>query len=141
MALSDQLTDLAGRTKQLEDSAAAAREMNRTKLEQERDKLHSAVENDAQNVRSSAQAGMSELGSWWAETTGKLEQQRAAMRAKIDQHRSEQKVEKAERNASDAENYAADMVSFAAYAIDAAEYAVIDATIARSQADDLAATS
>jgi len=36
MALSDQLTDLAGRTKQLEESAAAAKEKNRTKLEQDR---------------------------------------------------------------------------------------------------------
>ncbi len=35
MALSDQLTDLAGRTKQLDDSAAAAREKDRTKLEED----------------------------------------------------------------------------------------------------------
>jgi len=34
MALSDQLTDLAGRTKQLDDSAAA-REKDRTKLEED----------------------------------------------------------------------------------------------------------
>jgi len=35
MALSDQLTDLARRTKQLDDSAAAAREKDRTKLEED----------------------------------------------------------------------------------------------------------
>jgi hypothetical protein len=141
MALSDQLTDLAGRTKHLEDSAAAAREKNRTKLEQDREKLHSAVQQDAQSVRSSAEAAKSESASWWAGTTDKLEQQRGAMRAKIDERRSERKVEKAERNASDAEGYAADMVSFAAYAIDAAEYAVVDAAIARGEADDLTAAS
>jgi hypothetical protein len=50
MALPDQLTDLAGRTKQLEDSAAAATENNRTKLEQDREKLHSAVQKDTQSV-------------------------------------------------------------------------------------------
>jgi hypothetical protein len=50
MALPDQLTDLGGRTKQLEDSAAAATEKNRTKLEQDREKLHSAVQKDAQSV-------------------------------------------------------------------------------------------
>jgi len=141
MALSDQLTDLAGRTKQLEASASAAREKNRVKLVQDREKLHSTVQKDAQSARSSAEAAKSELASWWADTTEKLEQQRTAMRAKIDLRRTERKVDKAERNASDAEDYAADMVSIAAYAIDAAEYAVVDAAIARGEADDLAAAS
>lgn len=44
MALSDQLTDLAGRTQRLKDAAAAAEARDRAMLEQEREKLHSAME-------------------------------------------------------------------------------------------------
>jgi hypothetical protein len=139
MALSDQLTDLASRTKKLEDAAAAARAKNRAKLEQDREKLHSTMTSEAKSIKSSADKAGTDVSSWWAETTARMEQQRADLRAKVDQRRAERQVAKAERNAADAEDYAADMVSWAAYALDSAEYAVIDATIARSEADELAA--
>src|SRR5437764_14298230 len=49
MALSDQLTDLANRTRQLEDAAATTRAKDRTKLEEQREKLQSKVKTEAQN--------------------------------------------------------------------------------------------
>ena len=134
-------TDLAGRTKRLEDAAAAAEARNRTILEREREKLHSAMEKEAKDLQSSAAATRTEARSWWAETTTHIEQGRAQLRAEIDQRRAERKLEKAKRNADDAEDYAAGLVSLAAYVIDAAEYAVVDAAIARGEADELAATS
>jgi hypothetical protein len=139
MPLSDQLTDLAGRTKRLEDTAAAAEARNRSMLEQECEKLHSAMEKEAKDLQSSAKATQTEARSWWAETTAHMEQRRAQLRAELDQRRAEQKLEKANRNADDAEDYAAGLVTLAAYVIDAAEYAVVDAAIARGEADELAA--
>jgi len=141
MALSDQLTDLAGRTKRLEDAAAAADARNRAMLEQEKEKLHSSMEKEAKDLRSSANATRSEAHTWWAEMSVHIEERRAKMRVDIDQRRAERKVDKAQRNADDAEDYAAGLVSLAAYVIDAAEYAVVDAALARGEADELAGTS
>jgi len=139
MALSDQLTDLAARTKQLEDAAAAADAKNRAMLEQEREKLHSNMQKEAKDLQSTADRAGAEAHSWWADVTARMEQRRAELRAKVEERHAERKVEQAQRNADDAEDYASGLVSMAAYVIDAAEYAVVDATIARSEADALVA--
>jgi hypothetical protein len=141
MALSDQLMDLAGRTKRLEDSAAAAQARNRAKLEEKQEKLHSTLSAEAQDLNSSTTEAGTEVRSWWADTTANIEQWRAGLEAKRAERKAERKVEKAERDAEDAEDYAASLVSYAAYAIDAAEYAVVDAAIARGDADELAAAN
>ena len=139
MALSDQLTDLASRTRRLEDSAADVKAQNRAKLEQERERLHSAMQSTAQNVRSSASEARANGRSWWEDVTTRIDQRRAELRAKLEQRRAERQVERAQRNAAEAEEYAADMVSLAVYAIDEAEYAVVDAAIAQAEADALLA--
>jgi hypothetical protein len=54
MAISDQLTELAARTKRLEDTAAAAQEPDRAELEKERENLHSSIEADARKIKSDA---------------------------------------------------------------------------------------
>ena len=54
MAICDQLTDLAARTRRLEDTAAATQEQDRAELEKRRENLHSAIEADARNIKSDA---------------------------------------------------------------------------------------
>jgi hypothetical protein len=137
MALSDQLTDLAHRTRQLEDTASAAEAQNRAKLEKERDKLHSEMQTEAKQIQSKAKEGKSDAQTWWAGVTVQAEKQRNDLHQKIEERKAERKVDKAMRHADDAESYAVNMIQVAAYCIDAAEYAVADAVIARSQADDL----
>ena len=139
MALSDQLTDLANRTKQLEDSAAAAREQDRKKLEKQRDELNASMQKQAQKIKTDAQDAGAQVRSWWTDTTDRIEEQRAQLRAKMDQSKAERQAKKADRDAADAEKYAANLIGLAAYVTDAAEYAVIDASIARSEADAIAA--
>ncbi len=139
MALSDRLTDLASRTKDLEDAAAATRAKDHAKLEHQRNQLHSKLTTEAQNIQSSADKAQAGARSWWTDTTARFEQQRNELRAKMDQQRAERKVDRAQHNADDAEAYAADMISWAEYAIDSAEYAVVDAVIARDEANDLVA--
>jgi DNA repair exonuclease SbcCD ATPase subunit len=141
MALSDQLTDLAARTKKLEDTAAATRAKDRAQLEQERERLNSNMEAQAQRIQSSVDQAQADAQGWWTDTTRRFEQRRADVRATIDQQKAERKLDRAQHNADDWEQYAADTVSWAAYAVDAAEYAVIEAAIARKAADDLVAGS
>lgn len=138
MALSDKLTELAGRVKELEDTAAATRAKNRAKLEQQREQLNSKMKTQAQNIQSSATKAKGEARSWWTDTTVQFEEQRAKARAKMEQQKANFKSDKAEADAEDAEDYAADMIDWANYAIDSAEYAVVDAVIAREKADSLA---
>jgi DNA repair exonuclease SbcCD ATPase subunit len=141
MALSDQLTDLAARTKKLEDTAAATRAKNRAQLEQDRERLNSNMEAQAQRIQSSVDQAQAGAQGWWTDTTKRFEQRRAEVRAKIDQQKAERKLDRAQHNADAWDQYAADMVSWAAYAVDAAEYAVIEGAIARKAADDLVAGS
>jgi hypothetical protein len=138
MALSDKLTDLASRIKELEDAAAATKAKNRAKLEQQREQLNSKMKTQAQSIQSSATKAKGEARSWWTDTTAQFEQQRAKVRAKMDQQKAEFKSDRAELDAEDAEDYAADMVDWAIYAVDSAQYAVIDAYIARDKADSVA---
>ena len=141
MALSDQLSALAGKTKELEDTAAAAKAQNRAKLEKDREKLHSDMETEAKKLQSGAEKSKSEARTWWADMAARAEQQRMDLHSKIEERKTERKVDKAIRNADDAENYAITMIQAAAYCIDAAEYAVADAVVARGQADDLVTAS
>ena len=140
MALSDQLTDLAGRTKKLEDSAAAAREKDRADLEKQRENLHSTIEADAKKIKSDTASGQADIQAWWTDTTARMEKKRAEIRTKIEDRKAERKVERANQNANDAADYAAEMLRVANYVVETAEYAVVDAAIARSEADALVAT-
>ena len=139
MALSDKLTELANRIKQLEDTAAATKAKNHAKLEQQREQLNSKMKTQAESIKSSAAKTKGEARSWWADTTTQFEQQRVKARAKVDQQKANFKSDRAELDAEDAENYAADMIDWAIYAVDSADYAVVDAVIARDKADTLVA--
>lgn len=141
MALSDQLMDLANRTARLEDAAEAAREQDRQKLESERKKLDSSIQTQTQKMQEAGkQAGM-QVSGWWADTTARMEEQRAGLRAKIQQRQAEHKVEQAQRNADDAEAYATTLMEMAGYVTDAAEYAAVEAVLARAEANELAAST
>src|SRR5262249_39313217 len=121
MALSDQLTDLAGRTKRLEDTAKAAETQNRQKPRKERDQPPPKMQKEAKDLQKSAGTKKAEAQSWWADMTANVEQQRAKLHADIEKRKAERKLDNANRNADDAEQYAEGMISLAAYVIDAAE--------------------
>jgi hypothetical protein len=140
MALSDQLTDLAGKTKHLEDTAAAAETQNRAKLEKEREKLHTEMQSEAKKIQTTAGDAKAQGQTWWVEMAAHAEKQRKDLHAKIEERKAEHKVDKAMRHADEAENYAINMIQVARYCIDAAEYAVADAVIARTDADNLVST-
>lgn len=137
MALSDQLMDLAARTKKLEDATAANKAKSQAQLEQEQEKLNAKIQAQAQKFQASFDKTQAEAEAWWTDSTKKFEQRRAEVRTKMAQHKAERKLDRAQHNADYMEAIAADYVAWAAYAVDCAEYAVNDAAIARKEADEL----
>ncbi|MFJ6894135.1 hypothetical protein [Streptomyces hokutonensis] len=135
--LSDQLSNLAERTKKVEDTATAARAKNRAQLETMKTSLKEsldAVETKTDDAKARAQGRLSDVRD-------SLEKHFADRRAASAEHKAERDLKKAERRADDAEQDAADAIALVVYVLDQAEYAVVDAVLARADADDLAAQS
>jgi hypothetical protein len=139
--LSDQLTDLAARSKNTEDVVAAAQEKNRARLESQRDTLRTSIAAGHANVRERAADDRAETQQFWDDVRTSVDARFASMRAEVDERRTEKDVRKAARRAEQAEQDAADAIGWALYVLDQAEYSVIDAVIARADADDLAPSS
>ena len=119
--------DLAGRTKRLEDAAAAARAKNVAEMEEQRDQL-----------RLKAAQAKADVQGWWTETTSKIEQQRAELKAKREQHKAKNEAEAAKQYADAAEEFASSLTALAAFAADEAAEATVDAAIAREHAESSA---
>jgi len=137
MALSEQLTELAARTKKLEDAAAANKAKSQAQLEMEQENLNAKMQAQAQKIQSSVDKTQTDAQAWWTETTKRFEQRRAEVRTKMENMKAERKLDRAQFTANFMENMAADYIAWAAYAVDAAEYALADAAIARKEADEL----
>jgi hypothetical protein len=136
--LSEQLTDLAARSKNTEDVVAAAQENDRARLESQRDKLKTSIAAGSAKAQQRAGAAEAKAQQWWNDTRSSVDARFAAMRAEADERRTEKDVKKAERHAEQSEQDAAYAIDWAVYFLDQAEYSVIDAVIARADADDLA---
>ena len=136
--LSEQLTDLAARSKNTEDVLAAAQEKNRARLESQRDELKASIDAGNAEARQRAEADEAKTQQWWNDIRSSVDAQFATMRAEADERRTEKDIKKAERHAEQAEQDAADAIDWALYFLDQAEYSAIDAVIARADADDLA---
>ena len=136
--LSESLEALSARVKRLEDSATAAFESDRAKLEQRRREIDTALTADRNEweatVREAADAGR----SWWNETTDALARPIRALRSRNEERQSSHELHRAIRIAEAAEEDAAVAIEISTHWLNIAEYAVIDATLARMAADDLA---
>lgn len=119
--MSESLTDLAGRARQLEDSAAAARSRNRVALQARHHQLEDAIDREVEEFDAAAHDAASSASTWWSDTKGPIERQVAAMRAEQQQRKAEHKQSRAERRAEVAEEDAAKAIALAAYCLNAAE--------------------
>jgi hypothetical protein len=138
MALSDQLSALSIRAKQLEDRATAAKTKAKADLEQDVKAASASAQAQADELRNSAvQAGeeasawMRSVGSSWNDHIDALQKKHEAKRAARD-------LKSAQRYADEAADDATYAVSYAYGAIEEAEYAVLNATLARMDAEELA---
>jgi hypothetical protein len=136
--LSQSLEALSVRVKELEDSATATFEADRTALENRRREIDAALTADRDEFEASVQEAADAGRAWWNETTDSLARPVRELRARNQERQAEHELHKALRNAAAAEEDAAVALEISAHWINIAEYAVIDATLARMAADDLA---
>ncbi|MCU1456599.1 MAG: hypothetical protein JWL73_691 [Actinomycetia bacterium] len=141
MALSDQLSQLAARTKKLEDSAGASRQKAKGDLEQDVNSARDTAQAHAESLRKSAEARKGQISAWWDNLQRSWNENIVSIRKSVDDREAEHDVKAAQRKADQADDDAAFAIDYAYAAIDEAEYAVLDAALARVKADDLADTS
>jgi hypothetical protein len=137
--LSEQLSDLALKIRQVEDVAAAIRAKNQAALESQRKQVKARIDKGKAQAKSHGATSKNEARRWWDEVRGHISKRFDEMRAKRVEHLAERDLRESERRADDAEQDASDAIAFASWAIDQAEYAVIDAVAARAETDELAA--
>ena len=136
--LSESLTDLAARVNSLEDSAAAVREENHTKLQARRQEIEDSFKGEVKEFEAAASEVTGKVGQWWVDTKGSIDQHVNEMRTDFETRKAEHEVKKAERAADRAEEEATVAIAIASNYIDVAEYAVVDAFLARADAESLA---
>jgi hypothetical protein len=139
MALSDDLTKLAARTKEAETRAAAAREEARADLEQDVSSARASAEEQAEELRQGVEEGKKGISSFGKDLQRSWNEHVAKIREDMDSKKAEHDVHMAQRRADDAEAYASYSIDFAYSAVVEAEYASLDALLARKEADQRAA--
>jgi hypothetical protein len=139
MALSDQLSKLAARTKALEERAAAARAEARTELQRDVEAARVASDADAVRLGKALDARQAEVSAWWTDMGRSWDEHIARMRTRVEHKKEERDLKAAQRDAWEATQYASDLLDYTLAAVQEAEYAVLDATLAQKKADELAA--
>jgi vacuolar-type H+-ATPase subunit I/STV1 len=140
MALSDQLMRLASRAKEAEDRAAAAQNKAKTDLQQEVDDAREVSQAQARSLSEAAETGGTKVSDWWNDVQRTWNEHLATVRENIDDKKAEMDRDRAESRAEDAEADAGFAIDYAYSAVEEAEYAVLDATLARKEADEIAAS-
>lgn len=140
MAVSDQLTKLAARAKELEDHAAAAKGKAQADLEHDVAMARDSAEQTADTLRETVASGKGQVSAWWDGVQRSWDDHIAAVRDNVEEKKATHDRNSAERAADRAEDDAAFAIDCAYAAVEEAEYAVLDAILARMTADDLANT-
>jgi len=138
MALSDQLSDLARRAKQVEDRVAAANAKTKADLEADVKDARESAQEQADGLRSKAQKGKGKLSAQWDGLQQSWHDHVAAVRKGAEDRRAAHDLKAAQRAAENADEDAAFAIDYAYAAIEEAQYAVLDADLAHREADELA---
>lgn len=138
MALSDQLSRLSARVKELEDRAAAAQQKARTDLEQDVEKAKQASKANAAALRESVDSEAVEVSAWWTDMSRSWDDHVTKVRKHIDEKKAEHDLKSAKRYAEDTNAYASYLIDYCYAAVEEAEYAVLDAALAEMDYEQLA---
>jgi hypothetical protein len=137
MALSDQLTKLAARAKEVEEHAAAAQAKARGDLEQDVKRARESAQAQGDALRASAEDSKREVSSWWDGVQRSWNEHMSVARQNLRDAQSAVDVKTAQIDAKQADDDAAFAIDFASSALDEAEYAVLDAILAHKDLDEL----
>jgi hypothetical protein len=102
MALSDQLSKLAARTKLLEERAAAAQQEARTQLEHDVAAAREASNENAEALGKSVDANEAEVSAWWTDMGRSWDQHIAQVRERVDEKKDQHDLKAAQHDADDA---------------------------------------
>jgi hypothetical protein len=138
MALSDQLTKLAERAKEVEDRAAAAKAQAKTDLEQEVKNAREAAQTQADSLHAHTEKTKSDISEWWNALGRDWKTQVESIRNAVDNDRAAHDLKRAQKAAERADEDAAFAIDYVYAALAEAEYAVLDAYLAHKEADELA---
>jgi len=138
MALSDELSRLAARTKELEDRAAAAKQKAKGDLQQEVKVAREASQAHADALAKSVDKNNAHVSAWWHGIGRSWNDHVSAVRKSIDDRRAAHDLKSAQKAATQADDDASYAIDYAYAAVEEAEYAVLDATLAHVEADELA---
>lgn len=138
MTLSDQLTKLAAKTKELEDRASAAKTKSKAELEQEVKSAREDAQAMADDMQKDAEASESEISEWWDGVRGSWDSHVKEVRKRADDKKAHHDLKAAQRHAKHADDDAEFAVSYACAAVEEADYAVLRAELAHKEADELA---
>ena len=141
MALSDQLTQLAARAKELEDRAAAAKAKTKAELEQEVRDAQKSAQAQGDQLRKHADDSKDKLSAWWHSVQESWNDHLKAVRKNYEKKKSAHDLKSAQKAAQRADDDAAFAIDYAYAAIEEAEYAVLDADLAHLEADEMAASN
>ena len=137
MALSDDLTKLATRTKEAETRTAAARDQARADLEREVSTARASGEAQAEKLRQAAEKGDEKITGFAGDVQRSWNEHIAKVREDLESRKAEHDVHKAQKRAERAEDYASFEIDLAYSAVVEAEYAALDAVLARMDAEQL----
>jgi hypothetical protein len=138
MALSDQLTKLAARAKEVEDHAAAAKAQAKSDLQQEVKNARESAQAQADKLHEHTEKTKGEISDWWNDLGREWKRQIDSIRREVDKGRAEHDLKHAQHVAERADEDAAFAIDYAYAALVEAEYAVLDAYLAHEEADELA---
>jgi hypothetical protein len=138
MALSDQLSALVAKAKQVEDRVAAARQKTRAELEADVSNARESSQAQADALHQQAEASKGKLSAWWDKVQRSWHEHVAAVRKGAEERRAAHDAKAAQRAAEEADEDASYAISYAYAAIEEAQYAVLDADLAHRHADELA---
>ena len=141
MALSDQLTKLAARAKEVEDRAAAAKVQAKADLEQEVKNAREAAQTQADSLHAHTEKTKNDISEWWSDLGREWKKQIASIRREVDKDRASHDLKHAQKAAERADDDAAVAIDYVYAALAEAEYAVLDAYLAHKEADELAQTT
>ena len=133
--LSDQLSDLAARAKNLETAVTAARKEGHDKLvsltAQARASATAAVDKMKQSLKAAADAGSTKWGAMEAKVGADMD----ALKTRVSEKKRAIDAKIAERDAEDAEDDAGFAIDYAIASIEQARLATFDAISARVDAE------
>src|ERR1700675_113046 len=107
MALSDQLSDLSARVKQLEDHAAAAKTKTKSDLQQDVKNARASAQAQGEKLRVSAEAGKGRMSEWSESLQHAWSKHLKAVQKSFDDKKSAHDLKSAQKAADRADDDAA----------------------------------